>query len=102
MTGAMTDARRDDLGPEEHAASHNAAGHAAGASWHEANQRYLAAALSELRRHLGAVVDAGGSGGSASRSRDAEQDEILDPATWTFSQPPALEQLCSAFDLSAL
>ncbi len=64
-------------------------------TWFEANQRYLVATFSALRIHLKDRLD-GGVNSSAQID-----DNLLDPAVWNFSQPPALEQLCSVFELSA-
>ena len=71
-----------------------------GLTWLEANQRYLVAALSALRVHLQTTVRSSAEALSSEHSTDAE-DTLLDPGVWTFSQPPALEQLCSLFELSA-
>lgn len=69
-------------------------------TWYEANQRYLAAALSALRARLEAALHTPSSPTAETTSAQAEE-ALLDPAAWSFSQPPALEQLCSAFELSA-
>jgi hypothetical protein len=68
-------------------------------TWFEANQHYLAAALSALRVHLQATLRSSADASACEPSTQAE-DALFDPGTWTFSQPPALEQLCSAFELS--
>lgn len=76
-------------------------------TWYEANQRYLAAALSELRFRLEAALrdSAALRNSDSTPSTEAvvsgENNPALDPALWAFSQPPALEQLCCAFELSA-
>ena len=68
---------------------------AAGNTWYEANQSYLAAALSEVRMRLESSFE----GGEAGRTQ--ETDTVpYSSAAWGFSQPPALEQLCSSFELS--
>ena len=64
-------------------------------TWFEANQRYLAAGLSALRLPLKATLNGG------TDAFTSVGDVRLDLDVWTFSQPPALEQLCSAFDLSS-
>ncbi len=68
--------------------------------WHEANQRYLTAALSVVRERLEAYVAAlHGSPPPEDMSPGAQQ--ALEEARATMSTPPALENLCSAFGLSA-
>jgi hypothetical protein len=69
-------------------------------TWFEANQRYLAAALLALRVHLEGTLRHNTDASVREPAAHAE-DPLLDPGVWTFSQPPALEQLCSAFELSA-
>ncbi len=69
-------------------------------TWFEANQRYLAAALSALLLHLQTALRSTVET-SVSEPFTHGEDTLLDPGVWTFSQPPALEQLCSAFELSA-
>src|SRR5829696_4061691 len=67
-------------------------------SWHEANQRYLTAALAMVRealdRHSKPAQDA-----SAKRERD-EPTEALRTAADAMPAPPALETLCAAFGLT--
>jgi hypothetical protein len=70
-------------------------GSAAGNTWYEANQSYLAAALSEVRMRLESSFE----GGEAGRTQETDTATYSSPA-WGFSQPPALEQLCSSFELS--
>jgi hypothetical protein len=79
--------------------SDSASGANGSLTWFEANQRYLAAALSALRVHLQATLRRADD--SACEPATQAEDALLDPGAWTFSQPPALEQLCSAFELSA-
>ena len=79
--------------------SDSASGANGNLTWFEANQRYLAAALSALRVHLQATLRRADD--SACEPATQAEDALLDPGAWTFSQPPALEQLCSAFELSA-
>lgn len=70
-----------------------------GVAWLEANQRYLAAALSALRAHVETRLRSRADT-SVEEPPPLAQDDLLDPGDWTFSQPPTLEQLSSAFDLS--
>jgi AAA+ superfamily predicted ATPase len=69
-------------------------------TWYEANQGYLAAALHEVRAVLEGLLgdsdssDRGGAGSSPPRAHGSIGD-------WEHPQPPALETLCSAFDLSS-
>ncbi len=72
-----------------------------GATWHEANQCYLAAALSGLQRRLETVLGSNVVNTPLDGKPRAGDDPVLDPASWPFSQPPAIEQLCSAFELSS-
>jgi AAA+ superfamily predicted ATPase len=95
----MTDETREETILGEEAMSGNASGTDAGLIWSEANQRYLAAAISALRAHLEATLRSGADASASETS--ADEDTLLDPVVWTFSQPPAIEQLCSAFELSA-
>jgi AAA+ superfamily predicted ATPase len=69
-------------------------------TWYEANQAYLVAALLDVRKVLESVCREGddsrrGEEGSLpAQTRESSVD-------WSHSQPPALETLCSAFDLSS-
>ena len=83
----------------EEAMRNRASGANENLSWFEANQRYLAAAFSALRVHLETTLRSNADTSAPKPSTPAE-DPLLDPDAWTFSQPPALEQLCSAFELS--
>lgn len=67
-------------------------------TWYGANQRYLVAALSCLRSDVEAKLSGRDTAVEASPTPVA--DDLIDRGDWTFSQPPALEQLCSAFELS--
>jgi hypothetical protein len=96
----MTDETREETLLGEAALPDNASGATAGLTWFEANQRYLAAALSALRVHLETTLRSNTNASVRDPAADAE-DPLLDPGVWTFSQLPALEQLCSAFELSA-
>ena len=91
----MTEETSEDALHGAEATAGSASGADTSATWFEANQRYLVAALSALRVYLKATLD-----GGANASAHVE-DALLDPGVWLFSQPPALEQLCSAFELSA-
>ena len=64
--------------------------------WHEANQRYLSAALAELRSVLEHPSD---SGVPEPREREGEDPETAQLAA-SMPAPPALEQLARAFGLS--
>ena len=72
---------------------------AVASSWHEANQRYLTAALTAVREtlaeHLAAPRDASA---AAPPSRAARQ--ALREIARTMPAPSALEVLCAAFGLS--
>ena len=91
----MTEDTSEDTLRGAEAAAGSASSADASITWSEANQRYLVAALSALRIHLKATLDGG------ANAPEHVEDALLDPGIWMFSQPPALEQLCSAFDLSA-
>jgi hypothetical protein len=68
-------------------------------TWYDANQHYLAVALSDLRAHVETKL-LGRDGTEGEGSRTPGEDDVIDRREWTFSQPPALDQLCSAFELS--
>ena len=68
-------------------------------SWCDANQRHLAAAISAIRSHVEAKLLGRNRSEGESSGTPAEND-VIDPGEWTFSQPPALEQLCTTFELS--
>ncbi len=68
-------------------------------SWCDANQRHLAAAISAIRSHVEAKLLGRDRTEGESSGTPAEND-VIDPGEWTFSQPPALEQLCTTFELS--
>ena len=61
------------------------------ATWYQANQNYLAAALSELCRELEAMSPQNNSQNSLCAAGHPE---------WNFAQPPAIESICSLFELS--
>jgi hypothetical protein len=94
----MTDEAGEEIMGKE-TMPESASGSDASLTWFEANQRYLAAALSALRVHLQSTLRRSADASDCEPSAHAK-DALLDPAVWTFSQPPALEQLCSAFELS--
>src|SRR5271170_1027610 len=94
----MTDEAGEETIMGEETMPDSASGANASLTWFEANQRYLAAAISALRVHLQATLRANA---SAYEPSTQAEDALLDLGAWTFSQPPALEQLCSAFELSA-
>lgn len=91
----MTEETSEDTLPSVGAVADSESSADASVTWFEANQRYLVNALSALRVHLKATLD-----GGANDSAHVE-DALLDPGDWILSRPPALEQLCSAFKLSA-
>jgi len=95
----MTDETHDETLVGDGAMPDSASGSNASLTWVEANQRYLAAAISALRIHLETTLRSSADAAVSAPSAYAE-DTLLDPGVWTFSQPPALEQLCSAFELS--
>lgn len=69
--------------------------------WHEANQRYLTAALAELRAALEGYASRGDDGASdASVSGSAPGDSQTEIAA-TMPRPAALDRLCQAFGLSS-
>ena len=70
-------------------------------SWHEANQKYLAAALSALRGRLEAWAAASGIE-IPGRAHDTHGNGGIEwsPERWSFAQMPALEQLSRCFGLS--
>ena len=68
-------------------------------TWCDANQRHLAAAISAIRSHVEAKLLGRDRSEGESSGTPAEND-VIDPGEWTFSQPPALEQLCTTFELS--
>jgi AAA+ superfamily predicted ATPase len=72
----------------------------AGETWHEANQRYLAAALLEVR----VVLESVSREGNRTGLEGGDSLPRWNPGSlgdWSHAQPPALEALCSAFDLSS-
>ena len=69
-------------------------------SWSEANQRYLATALTALRVQLEVQLQISPSHTPNDAFLNTDPDLILDPSQWNHDTPPALEQLCSVFDLS--
>jgi len=69
-------------------------------TWYEANQRYLTTAFTAVRSLIEARLASG-----VATNEDAPgpaDDDVSGYGEWTHSQPPALEQLCSAFELSAV
>jgi hypothetical protein len=91
----------DELMDGEQTTSDDVSKDAANLTWHEANQCYLTAAMSGLRARLQTALGKHASAPPPEATLQAEVDAVLDPAAWTFSQPPALEQLCSSFALSS-
>lgn len=70
------------------------------ASWHEANQRYLTAALGDVRAALRRHLPEGAADSPAYGPVD-EPAEDPEEIAGALSPPPALEQLCGVFDLSS-
>jgi hypothetical protein len=66
-------------------------------TWHEANQRYLAAALAEVRDRLERVSRGVG---AAPATAPAPARASGPSGDWSQSRPPAIESLCSSFGLS--
>jgi hypothetical protein len=66
------------------------------ATWYEANQSYLAAALSELRGELEKALPQSGS-----QTNGEDGLPVRAQPEWYFSQPPAIESICSLFELSS-
>jgi ATPase family associated with various cellular activities (AAA) len=96
----MTDETSEEALQSAEAITGSASSANTSVTWFEANQRYLASALSTLSAHLKATLH-GDANDSVSEPSAHVEDTLLDPGVWIFSQPPALEQLCSAFELSA-
>jgi hypothetical protein len=68
-------------------------------TWYEANQAYLAAELAGLRTSLEKLFPSGNS----RESRDgnaAGLQAVAERPEWPFAHPPALESICSLFELS--
>lgn len=68
-------------------------------TWYEANQSYLSMALAEVRQELEQKCASGNSGDGG--GRDPAAGGARERPAWTFVQPPALESVCSLFDLSS-
>jgi AAA+ superfamily predicted ATPase len=68
-------------------------------TWCEANQRYLAVTLTALRLRVESALRNSDPVSGHVPTEDLG-DPLLDLAHWSFSKPPAVEQLCSAFHLS--
>jgi hypothetical protein len=65
-------------------------------NWHEANQRYLTQALAELRTELEKSFLPNDPG----NNHEKNAPTVSEPMEWTPSRPPALESVCSLFELS--
>jgi hypothetical protein len=66
-------------------------------TWHEANQRYLMAALAEMRQSLEPLLGSGHgapAGGMSPR-------QVMEETAAVMAAPPALETLCNLFHLSS-
>ncbi len=66
-------------------------------TWHDANQRYLMAALAEVRQFLEPLT---GSGHGAPQGGISAR-EVMEETAAVMASPPALEALCSTFHLSS-
>src|SRR5487761_1727556 len=74
---------------------------AANTTWYEANQGYLAAGFSRLRSYLEDFLLNHEEVKACDPTPQRERENTTESAAWSFSQPPALEQLCSSFELSS-
>ncbi len=86
--------------PTAQPASSSGSPPAAQPTWHEANLRYLSASLSALYGTLKTSLFESDRKVAAEPVSSNDLDPLLDSANWSFSEPPAIEQLCSAFELS--
>jgi hypothetical protein len=73
---------------------------AAWQSWTEANQRYLVAAVTDVRIALEQHVASRDGESTIRPTRDARESPDLEEARRAMPAPPALETLCGAFGLS--
>lgn len=72
----------------------------ANTTWYQANQAHLAAALSELRSELEKLFPEGDS--RIGRDGNLAELQAADGgAEWSLPHPPALESICSLFELSS-
>lgn len=67
-------------------------------TWYEANQAYLSAALAALRGELEQKLLSNDSG--ANQSDPLFASCFTERGAWTLHEPPAIESVCSLFDLS--
>jgi ATPase family associated with various cellular activities (AAA)/Winged helix domain, variant len=75
----------------------NAPGHS---GWYEANQAHLSAALAGVRAELEKAYPQADSR-SARKGDPGDAPASVDSLEWPLSRPPALESVCSLFDLSS-
>jgi len=68
-------------------------------TWYEANQVYLASALDSLRSELEKQFSQS-EAGTANDDKSAATSTRDEAPAWHFSRPPALESICSLFELS--
>jgi len=69
----------------------------ASSHWYQANQRHLAGALARVRQLLQQAVAQSDRQNCACATEEAPEHS---EAAWTLAEPPALQMLCSAFQLS--
>ncbi|HEX7288999.1 MAG TPA: ATP-binding protein, partial [Candidatus Angelobacter sp.] len=67
--------------------------------WHEANQQYLMRAIAEVRTRIEEFLAQSGSQ-EAERRDAAPPPEAKEPSWPDMPAPPALEMLCSVFEIS--
>jgi hypothetical protein len=67
-------------------------------TWYEANQAYLSAALDTLRREIEQRLLSNDSGSDHSDPLFASR--FTERGAWALHEPPAIESICSLFDLS--
>lgn len=69
-------------------------------TWHEANQSYLSASFVELRKQVEEALRNDKEGAIDDPRLKIDAESVVEQIDWNFSQPPAIEQLCSSFGLS--
>ena len=70
-------------------------------TWHEANQGYLAASFARLRNQVEETLRNCKEGAAADSPSKSGAESIAESIDWSFSQPPAIAQLCRSFGLSS-
>lgn len=73
---------------------------AATMTWHEANQSYLAASFVRVRNQVEDALQRR-NGEMAGDAALKDEGSIAEQMEWNFSRPPAMEELCTCFGLSA-